>query len=90
MNEEIRLTQIAIFKCPSDLARDEVVLGHLADDHDHDFAPVHDHDEDEPVTVNGDPVKHSCKTIVDSDFVIQSTVRLSLRRNSSSLLRTVH
>ena len=52
VNEEIRLTQIAIFKCPSDLARDEVVLGHLADDHDHDFAPVHDHDEDEPVLVS--------------------------------------
>lgn len=49
INEDVRLTQIPIFKCPSDLPNDVMELGHLPDhDHDHDhFSSLQFHDDDD-------------------------------------------
>lgn len=60
INEDVRMTQFPIFKCPSDLPDDIFELGHLPgydDDHDHNsgFGLLNNHDndhDDEPVLVS--------------------------------------
>lgn len=84
INEEVRLSQVRIFKCPSDLVRDRMELGHLEDSHDHGFAP-HDHEHEEPVFVSkcnysgvfGDTEIHDSPSRGRGMFFHQSRLRLA-------------